>query len=481
MMKKHRYINKKSRILSVFLPDRNSTLKIGIISLLALIMIGCEKFVEVDPPKNVLIAEEVFQDPNTVASTIANMYYQMREQGMVSGLNGLSIVMGIYSDELDYYGFSNDYLAMYTHNVNASNGLVDEWWRNAYQIIYLANNILEGVNNATELSSNDKERFMGQAYFVRAYLHSLLVTMYGDVPYITSTDYLLNNKVARDDENEVYEHIIEDLKKASELLPVEDESGERVIPNQIVAKALLSRMHMYRGNWEQAQTIATEVINTTGYYLQEDLDKVFLKNSPETIWQFKPEGIIQLNTYEAAQLIIEFIPGQSYSLHNNLLAAFEQDDLRRVHWVNSISSTAGDITLYFPYKYKQTINTTNESLEFSIVFRMAEQHLIRAEARAHLNNIVGAQNDLNTIRERAGLPPVNIGSSIGLIEAITRERRVELFTEHGHRWFDLKRLKKANQVLENLKPNWRSTDTLFPIPINELEMNPKLQPQNSGY
>jgi starch-binding outer membrane protein, SusD/RagB family len=65
--------------------------------------------------------------------------------------------------------------------------------------------------------------------------------------------------------------------------------------------------------------------------------------------------------------------------------------------------------------------------------------------------------------------------------AIEQERKIELFAEWGHRWFDLKRNSKATELLSPIKnPNWQSTDTLYPIPIKEILLNNSLR-QNDGY
>src|SRR5690606_19066848 len=110
----------------------------------------------------------------------------------------------------------------------------------------------------------------------------------------------------------------------------------------------------------------------------------------------------------------------------------------------------------------------------------AEQYLIRAEARAQLSNIAGAQADLNKIRIRAGLGETLASSQNELLTAILQERRFELFTEHGHRFFDLKRTGNLDNVLGS-KPGWNTTDRLFPLPEKELLLNPNLLPQNPGY
>lgn len=446
--------------------------------LLAIGFIGCSDFVEIDPPKNILISETVFSDPATVESALANIFYKMREQGMVSGNSGLTTLMGIYSDELDYYGFDASYSELYHHNLIPSNTTILAWWSQAYTLIYSANDIIQGVGNSNVLGSDDKNRFIGQALFVRAYVHSLLVSLYGDIPYITDTDYLENNRVSRLPVEEVYENIINDLTESMVLMEgIEGVSNERVLPDEFTVKALLARMHLYMENWEMAAAMATELINV--FSLEPDLGDVFLKESSETIWQLKP-GETPRNTYEANQLIIRFIPGQTYALTDELLATFENGDQRLLYWTDSISNSENTITLHFAHKYKALFSET-ESLEYSILFRLAEQYLLRAEARAQLGDLTGAREDLNVIRNRAGLGNTAANTTNGLMEAILQERRVEFFAEQGHRWFDLKRTSRVDEVLGNLKPNWKATDVLFPIPETELETNPNLLPQNEGY
>lgn len=451
----------------------------NIIFFLCIGLFGCSDFIEADPPKNVLISKTVFNDPATVESALANLYFNMREQGLVSGSFGLTTAMGIYSDELDYFGFIADYAQLYHHNLTARNSIVTEWWRQAYNLIYGANDIINGVENSDKLSSKEKNRFKGQALFVRAYVHSLLVSLFGDVPYITTTNYLENNTVSRRNQMEVYENIISDLNEAMDLLEtMEPISNERVVPGYNAVKALLARIYLYTENWEMAASLSTELIAT--FKLEKDLNKIFLKESPETIWQLKADEKYPKNTREAEQLIIQNVPGQTYALTDDLLASFEDGDQRFDYWVGSVSNEDNTINLFYAHKYKAGLSAT-ASLEYSILFRLAEQFLIRAEARAHLGDILGSKSDLNVIRSRAGLPDITVITISDLLNAIFQERRIELFTEQSHRWFDLKRIGKLNEVMSAQKPNWRASDSLLPIPETELEINSNLLPQNSGY
>ena len=120
-------------------------------------------------------------------------------------------------------------------------------------------------------------------------------------------------------------------------------------------------------------------------------------------------------------------------------------------------------------------------MEYSIVFRLSEQYLIRAEARAKQGDILNGKSDLDMIRNLAGLGNITAVTQQDLLDAILRERRVEFFTEHGHRFFDLKRANQLDTVLSVTKPGWNSFEALFPIPATELSLNPNLAPQNPGY
>ena len=120
-----------------------------------------------------------------------------------------------------------------------------------------------------------------------------------------------------------------------------------------------------------------------------------------------------------------------------------------------------------------------------MVFRLGEQYLIRAEARAQQNNLAGAISDIDMIRSRAGLPLINDTepgiNKDNLLLAIEHERQIELFSEWGHRWLDLKRTGRAGAVLGPIKADWSSDDELYPIPQSERDKNPFLGEQNPGY
>lgn len=447
---------------------------------LLLLLISCDNFVAVDLPNSQLTAPVVFEDMATANAAMTSVYSKIRDNGLLSGNpNGLSHQLGNYTDELDYYGDpQNVSIDFYTNSLSASSNGMKGLWLNTYNQIYAANAVVYGVDNSVSLSTVNKNQLKGEALFVRALLHFYLVNLYGDVPYITTTDYVQNSTVSRMSVTTVYNGIKNDLTVALDLLSENYITDNRVRPNKFTAQALLARVNLYEGNWGEASNNASAILNATDLYGWEtNIDAVFLKDSPSTIWQFSP-ALSENNTEEGSTFLFSSGPPPMSALNGNLVFSFPTGDLRRSHWIGDI--TDGSSTWYYPNKYKFTL-TEGGSQEFSIVFRLAEQYLIRAEARAYQGDLIGAKEDLNKVRNRAGLADTSASTADQIIAAVLQERRLEFFTEHGHRFFDLKRSGTLNSALTSLKPGWDENDRLLPIPASELSLNPNLAPQNPGY
>lgn len=440
---------------------------------------GCEEYLEVDLPSSQLTAQAVYEDQGTATAALMNVYANVRGTGLFSGTaSGMSAELGLYTDELQYYG-APTYFAVdfYNNSLIASHSQTTAWWSSAYSQIYSANAVIEGVAGSSTLPAAVRDQLTGEAVFLRALLHFYLENLYGNVPYVTTTDYRVNNAVPRMQTTEVYGHIIADLEYAVELLSDDYPSQGRIRANKDVARALLSRVYLYTGDWAGAADMASALINNQSSYSLPAPEASYLKDSPSVIWHFMPSSPGK-NTDEGATFIFEQGPPVFAALSEDLMAAFETGDLRRVSWVKEV--TGENSTWFHPFKYKERY-TTSESVEYPIVFGIAEQYLIRAEARAMQGDLIGASEDIDIIRLRAGLSPTEADSQQGLIDAVLQERRIELFTEYGHRFFDLKRLGLLDTYLLALKPGWQSTDARMPIPETQILVNPNLAPQNPGY
>jgi hypothetical protein len=469
-----------------------------------IILIGatsCKKFVQISPPTTEIAATTVFSSNASAAAAMSGIYGNMMSNGtsnLSSGSGSISLQEGLAADELTDYSSSNPTLTQFYVDAltSSSSGSSNYYyWLEVYNEIYAANAVIEGLQNASAVSDSIRRQLTGEAKFMRAFLHFYATNLYGPVPIVTTTNYQVNNTIKRSPVPQVYQQIIEDLEDAQSDLSDNFVDGtgvattERTRPNKGAASALLARAFLYTGQWDSAEFEASAVISNTAQYALTGLDSVFLANSMETIWQLDP---VQpgYNTWDAVYFVLTSPPGTGnvlVSLSPFILNAFESGDQRYVNWVGSYTSDSVNY-FYYPYKYKiGSYNPGQPVTEYTMVLRLAEQYLIRAEARANEGNILGAQADLNIIRSRAGLSPSSANDQTSILAAVLHERQVELFTEWGHRWFDLIRTNNISSVMgspgnvcQAKGGTWNPDWELVPIPLSEIQVNPNLT-QNLGY
>lgn len=445
-----------------------------------LLLCSCNKLVEPGPPKTQLPSEFLFSsDATATAAMLAN--YANLESSLVLG--NMVVMSGLSGDELKLNSTSPLYQDVYNNNIIASGNLTDAFWNSFYKIIYQCNAILEGIDQSAGLTGDVKNQLKGESLFLRGYCHFMLTNFYGPVPIIKTTDYRINSAVKREEVKTVFSSVIEDLLQAKDLL-TDDYKGvnnantvERLRVNKSVVLALLSKVYLYDGQWQNSEDAATEVINKKEKYsLLSNLNEVFLKNSKEQIWQVQPT-FSGFNTYTGYLMILSGAPYLTYLGKSNA-EVFSEEDARKAAWVGLIRS--GSDSFYYSYKYKVSFSSA-PATEYTSMMRLAEVFLIRAEARARRNDVFKAIEDLNIIRQRSGLPEITFNTQNTLFDSIAIERRRELFTEGGNRWMDLKRTGIIDTVMSRIKgANWSTGDAVYPIPVTEIIRNTYLT-QNPGY
>lgn len=377
------------------------------------------------------------------------------------------------------------------------------FWTDLYTYVFRVNSAIEGISQSQNITQSTKRQLLGEAKFLRAFFYFYLINFYGDVPLLLSTDIKVNNVASRTSTDEVYKQVIADLIEAKESLStmylaanLSTESNERLRPNKFVASALLARVYLYVEKWDLAEQEANFVIDGTSKYTLESLTNVFLKDSREAIWQLQPVNA-GMNTFDAAVFVLaagdgrpEGPDGQAFSrpvyLSNQLCENFELSDRRKLLWIGNANSN-GRVYPY-AFKYKAWIFGV-ERTEYLVVFRLAELYLIRSESRLMQGRLTGdnsAETDLNIIRRRSGLENLHSSDKLTMLTYILNEKRSEFFTEWGHRWLDLKRTGKIDQVMILAAPlkggSWTSYKALYPIPVNDIKRNPSLRGhQNPGY
>jgi starch-binding outer membrane protein, SusD/RagB family len=442
---------------------------------------SCKKLIEVDPPNDWLESGTVFSSDSMARAAVTGLYSNIMGQTKYFFNGAMSLFPGLSADELMRTSPFNVEDQFASNSLSTANAVVgNNIWKAAYAYLYQCNIILEGLNKSKSVSDAEKKRLAGEVQFVRALCYTYLVNLFGDVPLVTSSNADKNALLPRSSADSVYKLITDDLHAAYVALP---DGVQNTRPGRMACQALLARIHLYRKEWANAVSAASVVIGSHQYQISADLNQVFSSASTETIFQWAPV-LPLVNSPEGN--FFNPSPGSrpSYTITWELWDAFEPDDLRRNNWTQKTPSNSPGTEYVYPYKYKIFASPTpnTPATEYNVVLRLAEQYLIRAEARAQLNNTFEAVADINVIRFRAGLPSLPETLEKGAcLTAIEKERRIEFFAEWGHRWIDLKRWQKANEVLTISKGNnWQQTDKLYPIPFSEIERAPNLV-QNEGY
>ncbi|MBO9572803.1 MAG: RagB/SusD family nutrient uptake outer membrane protein [Chitinophagaceae bacterium] len=466
--------------------------------LLVIFHFACKKIVNVKPPVQTITSGQVFADSTQSAGAINGIYTRLAKGSLSFGLgfgNSFTTILAGYSADELVPTFAGDFGDLFYRNLLIADNSTSPLWTEAYPIIYQTNACIEGLEQSTTISSTARDLMIGESKFLRAFCYFYIVNFFGEIPLITSTAWQQTQKTPKSSINDIYKQIEKDLLEASTKLRSDYSisSNERIRANQAAANALLARLYLYTNKWEEASNTSSLLINNNVLFsLNQDLNQVFSVNNSEAILQWNKNPTI--DPYNVLTEGIFFLPYPDASsppfnqVSDQLLNSFEADDLRKVSWIKT--DTFYNFPYTYPFKYKVGFGDRQLGApvtEQYVVLRLAEQYLIRAEALAHLNQLSEAVNDLNIIRNRAGLPslPDNLDQA-AVLQAVEDERRHELFLEWGHRWFDLKRTGRVDAVMSVVTPlknggkPWSSHQQYYPIPLDELSRNPFLSP-TPGY
>lgn len=418
-------------------------------------------------PQNSIPADQAFQTKQDIERGILGAYasfqslsYYGRTYILFSDLAADNLAHPLAATAVEYAQVDNN-------NILPENGSISGIWNIAYDGINVANNVIVKVPTIVDMTEDERNAALGELYFIRALNHFNLLNYFGAIPLkLQPTVGVADLDAPRNTVSEVYAQIIEDLTFSSVYLP---SAGNKTRATKYAAKALLARVFLYKGDYEQAVAMATEVIEDGNATLLTNYAEIFGDDeSSESIFeiffsQMERNRIAEYNFPQSLNGRREVEPSQ------DLLDAYETNDTRFT------ASIDFDGTKAYAIKY----DDLSLGADNVIVVRLAELYLIRAEANANLNGDINAiKVDINIIRQRAGLNSTNASTYPQLLAAIDKERRVE-FAFEGQRWFDLVRTGTAVEVLPNVTS---ANQTLFPIPLNEITTNnnPGMI-QNPGY
>ena len=171
-------------------------------------------------------------------------------------------------------------------NFTTETSQINSLWVTAYTGIGRVNYFLNNYNRAETVKEEIRERYAAEAYFYRAYNYWVLTSYFGDVPYITDELSVESPDVyrGRDPRKTIIEKVTKDLedhyKNLPEYIPAASSEFGRV--SQCAALALLSRIYLYNGMYEEAVGAAERAMNNSYHELYStgnpDVDYVNLFN-----------------------------------------------------------------------------------------------------------------------------------------------------------------------------------------------------------
>lgn len=478
-----------------------------LIALTVTTTLSCKKSFLTEEPRGVTVDDLITDPANGAQRLIAAVYAKLYDWNVHSfSWNGIS---SMTSDDAEKgsdpgdSGTDKDKLDNWTFDATSLS--FDEMWIGHFEGIGRATYALRYLPDMN-LDAALKSRYVGEARMLRAYFYWNLVRTFGDLPKI---DRVLESQAdiqaasIRVPAADIYAFIEEDLNAALTMLPPTVSAADKGRVSLDAARALLSKVSLYRQNWSRAKAMADAIIATNQYALLADYARIWRESaefSSESIWEVNGVGSTPNRGIEG--YFVTQAPrgpgGLGWGFNTpsqNLYNAYEPNDKRRDATIITRGQTLWDGFQVNPlapnmyYNYKSYVSKTQETFNGEDwqsnknlrLFRLGEILLIKAEAENELNDTTAAKAALNQLRVRAGLPPVNAMSKDQMRNTIYKERRVEMAFEHD-RMFDLRRTGRAAAVLQALgKPYVSPKHDLFPIPQRQRDLSGLRLSQNPGY
>jgi hypothetical protein len=354
--------------------------------------------------------------------------------------------------------------------------------------------VFNGTSGGEKLTR--KNKYLGEAYFTRAFCYFTMAKIWGDVPLVLeNTDATASQQYARSPQADVLKQAIKDVNFAIQYLDWKDNSSsDRIMrADKGAAYALLAHIHAWTGDYVSCNTACNAIINSGSYAMMSAASfmDIYKGQSQESIFEIAQNTLAE--GYNANVFYTLATQTLTAPYLNGTVPLWHVND----GYVNTLYSDTADVRLkkgfiklkngttsfYECVKYTN-IQTVNNNAAFKValnnivIFRLADIELLKAEALS-----AGPSGDyntalslINTVRSARNAKPLTGLSGKAVIQAVTDERGRELFLE-GHRTFDLIRLERItkDQQFDHVAPGeFAAGKTYWPIDPNLFLNNAKL-------
>ena len=249
---------------------------------------SCKKFLDSEPQD--FISPVNYYENEAQLNTALNAVYDPLGQPNVYGDRMLGR-MGLDADEA-YFTRATELTGVSVYDVSVTDPFINNFWRELYDGINRANLLLENINKATDISDANRNAIKGEALFLRAYYHFLLVSNFKDVPLVLATlPNAENTNVSRTPAIEVYDQIIADMTEAEALVKPITTIGFGGRVSKSAVRGVLARVCLSAAGhpvndtkrYTDARDWALKVISDTeaAHSLNPDYSRVFINYAEE--------------------------------------------------------------------------------------------------------------------------------------------------------------------------------------------------------
>lgn len=461
----------------------------------------------------------VFKNKAAVEGHLTTLYDQMRNR-QEHWYVDLLLISESHSDNA-YAGTTGAEVVPYEDNsIDASNSVLERDWNRYMEDIARANVLICNIDEVKDntLTSGEREEYKAEAKIFRAMIMFDMVRLWGDFPVITTVaDDITSENITevypqyfpeQNTELEVYQQIEKDLLEAIEYAP-DNTKGNKTKFSKSVARALLAKTYAEKPLRNYLKVIQyCDELKADGFDLVDNYSDLFGMNATGTDIKMRntKESILEAQFIAGAGNWCTWMFGRDLVNWNlnftwakwitpsrDLINAFEKEG-DKVRYTESIVYYDCKWSNYYPSDHYPFMYKCRSAYSSIIKYRYADILLLKAEALIlqESPNLNAAADILDEIRERVGLN--KLSSSVrqnkeDLLKALIKERRLELAFE-GQRWFDLVRLDKVEEVMNEVYKNdsgrkqqvypFDQYSYRLPIPQSVIDENDKLK-QNLGY
>lgn len=454
---------------------------------------SCKKSDLFLPTQSSISQTDAFSSADRIEKSSVGMYDALQNQNFFSGriliyadIRGLDAIPNTFFGQMGFYS-----------TTNSTDGTVALAWQAGYRTIYQSNLFLAGFTPNMALVTQAKaDQYVGEAKFIRSLCYFYLVSLWAQpynftadashpgVPLVltaASDPFATSNNLARATVKQVYDQMESDLLDAEAKLPLNASDAFTTVARATkgAARGLLMRLYLYKGDWANASKYADANINANLYSLVANPISIFRTPylSSESIFSVAMSGADNPNTNNSLGEHYNPRARGDISISTDYIALIDQaNDLR-------FKAMAGD-SLVEKYNGSWWTRKYNGlTSDFVPVLRYAEVVLTKAEALARQTTATADATAiifLNQLRNKRGLPSLTPTTQQALLDAIAKERRIELaFEGQGSLEFQRNKLDLPAHSTVPIQP-WGTSYRILPIPKYDTDKNPNLV-QNAGY